>query len=90
MIVFVQERGLLLPACGKEEEEEDGGEASALTVTAMGLKGSINAARVYRQDRGGRTKKSTIITGGRGELKETDDLKTQNKSGRQPRGKNHL
>lgn len=51
-----------------------------LTVTAMILKGSIIAARAYRHDGGREDRKSTIIMEGEGDLKKTDDLKTQNKS----------
>lgn len=51
-----------------------------LTVTAMNLKGSIIAARAYRHDGGREDRKSTIIMEGEGDLKKTEDLKTQNKS----------
>lgn len=52
-----------------------------LTVIVMSLKGSIIAARAYKPERGGRAnRESTIITEGGGDLKNTDDLKTRNKS----------
>lgn len=47
-----------------------------LTVIAMSLKGSIIAAWEYKHDGGREEIKSTIITEGGGDLKNTDDFKT--------------
>lgn len=61
-----------------------------LTVIVMSLKGSIIAARAYKHDGGRGDRKSTIITEGEGDLKNTDDLKTGNKSRQGGSSENHL
>lgn len=75
----MNKKSFICPLWQKEWAKEEEA-ASVLTVTAMILKGSIIAARAYRHDGGREDRKSTIIMEGEGDLKKTDDLKTQNKS----------
>lgn len=67
-----KEKSFICRLWKKERAEEDGGEASVLTVKVMSLKGSIIAARAYKRKKGGGQGggrgdgESAIITEGEG------------------------